>query len=141
MRTLILAVGFLISFGTAQAQYESLVETKLEHLSFLRLTVESNADLSEVDRAWALKHLDESEILLLEADQSNLEALQTAEAQINQNCQKITGRLMMTKHMKLRKKITEVETMIAQYNAEGLDTEPLETLLEAMKLHLKSLGL
>lgn len=136
MRTLILAVGLLISINSVQAQYETLVETKLQHLNTLAQSVQTDADLSALDKAWALKHIESSQERLKATDQSNIEALQTAEAQINQTSKKIAGRILMTKKVKLMNRITTLTAIIEQYQAEGLDTERLEALKEAMQMHL-----
>ena len=98
-------------------------------------------DLSTIDRDWAVKHIEQSKSTLMEASTQDLAALQAAEAEINQTSKKIAGRLLMAKKAKLLSRITTLEAMISQYQAEGIDTEPLETLQEAMQLHLSSLGL
>ncbi len=141
MRIFILAVGVMLSFNVAQAQYSELVETKMQHLEALQNSVNAANDLSVIDKDWALKHIDQSKVTLMAASEQDLEALQTAEAEINQTSKKVAGRLLMAKKAKLMNRITTLETMITQYREEGLDTEPLETLREAMQLHLSNLGL
>lgn len=141
MRILILAVGVMLSLNLAQAQYSDLVETKMQHLTALENTVNQANDLSVLDKDWALKHIETSKAMLQEASQEDLAALQAAEAQINQTSKKVAGRLLMAKKAKLMNRITTLEMMITQYKEEGLDTDPLESLKEAMHLHLASLGL
>jgi len=141
MRILLLAVGVMLSFNMAQAQYSALVETKMQHLEALQNSVNTADDLSAIDKDWALKHIEQSKTTLMVASEQDLAALQKAEAEINQTSKKVAGRLLMAKKAKLMNRITTLETMIAQYQAEGLDTEPLERLKEAMQLHLSNLGL
>lgn len=141
MRILLLAVGVMFSFNMAQAQYSALVETKMQHLTTLQNTVSQADDLSAIDKAWALKHIEKSKTMLLEASEQDLAALQVAETKINRTSKKVAGRLLMAKKAKLMSRITTLEAMIAQYQAEGLDTEPLERLQASMQLHLFNLGL
>lgn len=141
MRILLLAVGVMLSFNMAQAQYSALVETKMQHLEALQNSVNTADDLSAIDKDWALKHIEQSKTTLMAASEQDLVALQKAEAEINQTSKKVAGRLLMAKKAKLMNRITTLEAMIAQYQVEGLDTEPLERLKEAMQLHLSNLGL
>ncbi len=139
MRMLILAVGVLLSFNQVHAQYENLVETKLASLGALENKVETSTDLSATDRSWAMQQIEESRLILIEASQGELAELQQAELKINGTCKKVAGRLLMLKKAKLANRISTLDTMIKQYQSEGLDTASLEALSEAMSMHMAKL--
>jgi|GEM_PF-5590143 len=139
MKTLILAVGFLLSTGVATAQHETLVEQKLERLQMLENRVENMADLLETDKAWALSQLAESKAVLIESSQDTLEQLQAVEQAINETCKDIAARVLMAKKAKLMAQITMLDAMIEQYQLENLDTTELEALSDSMKVKVEGL--
>jgi hypothetical protein len=139
MKYLIFVFGLIVTTGMAQAQYEDLVELKMENLNSLEVQVEMDSALSDMDRDWALGRIEESKAQLLQASAESLEALQDVEKIINQTSEKVAARLLGAKKAKLMGRVATLDTMIEQYQAEGLDTEKLELLSAAMKAQISTL--
>jgi len=141
MRYLILGFGFALMSHTAQAQYEDLIDLKLSQLSQLEDTVEATQALPQADTDWALGLVNESRELLIQASGENLETLRLAETEINVTVKRIAARLLSYKKARLMSRITTLDSMITQYQSEGLDTSDLEALSQAMKMHMERLEL
>jgi len=139
MRYLILGFGFALLSSTAQAQYENLIDVKLSQLAQLEDTVAAMQALPEADMNWAMRLVNDSREVLMQASGDNLETLRAAETKINQTAQKIAARLLSYKKARLMSRIITLDTMITQYQSEGLDTTDLEALSQAMKIHMKRL--
>jgi hypothetical protein len=140
MRYLILGFGFALMSSTAQAQYDDLINLKLSQLSQLEDTIEATKNLPEADSDWALVLVNDSRELLIQASDENIDALRLVEAEINHTVEKVAARLLSFKKAKLMSRITTLDTMITQYQSEGLDTSDLEALSEAMKMHMQRLN-
>ena len=119
MKYLIFVFGLIVTTGMAQAQYEDLVELKMENLNSLEVQVEMDSALSDMDRDWALGRIEESKAQLLQASAESLEALQDVEKIINQTSEKVAARLLGAKKAKLMGRVATLDTMIEQYQAEG----------------------
>ncbi len=136
---MLLAVGMVLSAGVAQAEFQGLVEQKLTSLSQLEMRVQQASELSSVDKAWAAQRIAQNRDLLIQSIDGSLESLQQVEAQINQTNQAVAQRILAAKKAKLMGRIATLDAMIAQYQAEGLDTTQLETLSTQMKAQIAGL--
>lgn len=140
MKNLIfLALAMFLGLSTAQAQYEGLVEQKLERLGVMETRVTASVDLGATDKAWALGEIADSKMILIESSQSDLEELQAVEQAVNETCALIADRVLAAKKAKLMGRIARLDAMIEQYQLEGLDTTELEALSDVMKVQVEGL--
>lgn len=138
-KLMLLAVGCVLSLGTAQAQFEDLVQQKIKGLKQLETQVQQSSELSVLDKQWAQKRLADSQSRLLQSVNGPLASLQQVEGHINQTNQAIAQRILAAKKAKLVGRIAMLDAMIAQYQTEGLDTTELEALSAKMKSQVAGL--
>ena len=133
MKKLILTFGVLLFWGgVANAQFEEKVNNKIQQLEILSEQV-NQSFMPENHKIWAQEQIDINiEELNASVSESNIERLRFLESTINIINEEIVELLVEAQKNRLLAKIKELDQLIFDYAAQGMDTEKLEMLQMSM---------
>ncbi len=133
MKKLILIFGVLLFWGgSVQAQFEKKVNDKIQQLEVLSGQVEESS-MFEIDKAWAQDQISVNIKKLADSvTESDIEKLRSLEASINIINADIVDLLVEAQKNRLLEKIKELDQLILDYAAQGMNTEKLEMLQMSM---------
>jgi hypothetical protein len=140
MKKILIAFALvLVSFGTAQAQYQELVDLKITQVVELQKRV-MLAPLPETEKMAALDSLAVSLVQLTNhRDEASLEKLQELEADINAVHQQLATQILAMKKIKMQGKLNRLAAVISEQEALGKDVTPLQDLWDQMNDTLQNL--
>ena len=140
MKKLLLAVPFLFFGQLVHAQYESLVEVKINQLKVLEEKIEASTELSSFQKS-AFSQAIEEQVEWFEAhrDEKDIEVLREKSMEFFKQNKVLRKNIFTSKKQQILEKIELIKKVIEGAQKEGKDTTRLEEVLKRVYEKLQML--